>query len=115
MRFEKSILITLISTFFLAGCSLLNGIIYRPVINQGNYVEKNEVNKLRLGQTKEQVMYIMGSPMLHSIFGGNVWYYVCREQSNHHRIIQKTYTLTFDAQNKLINIKNQKIAGRLSK
>lgn len=108
MRFGKSILITLITTFFLMGCSLLNGVIYRPVINQGNYVAKNEVNQLWLGQKKEQVMYIMGSPMLHSIFGSNVWYYVSREQSNHHRTIQKTYILTFNEQNKLIDIKNKK-------
>lgn len=107
MHFNKSILIVISVSLLLTGCSFLSNIVYRPVINQGNYVTQNEIDKLQLGQTKEQVMFIMGSPMLHSIFKGNIWYYVFREQPNHQWPIQKTYTLTFNDKNKLIDIKSK--------
>lgn len=94
-------------SLFMNGCAFLSNIVYRPVINQGNYVTQNEINKLQLGQTKEQVMFILGSPMLHSVFKGNVWYYIFREQFNHKRPMQKTYILVFNDQNKLIDIKTK--------
>lgn len=109
MYFKKSILFTLMLSFFLTGCAFFSRAVYRPVVNQGNYVTENEVKKLRLGQSKEQVIFVMGSPMLHSIFEGNRWYYVFREQAHHQRASQATYVLTFNKKNKLVDIKPSSI------
>ncbi|MCZ8497842.1 outer membrane protein assembly factor BamE [Vibrio lentus] len=48
----------------LTGCSLLEKLVYRVDINQGNYVEQEAVDQLKFGMTKTQVRYVMGSPML---------------------------------------------------
>ncbi len=52
------------------------GCVYRIDVPQGNYVEQKEVNKLRIGMTREQVTYVMGSPMVTDQNDPNVWYYI---------------------------------------
>ncbi|ETJ35469.1 Outer membrane protein assembly factor BamE, partial [human gut metagenome] len=38
-----------------AGCSTLERVVYRPDINQGNYLTANDVSKIRVGMTQQQV------------------------------------------------------------
>ncbi|MBD4197144.1 outer membrane protein assembly factor BamE, partial [Xanthomonas citri pv. citri] len=38
-----------------AGCSTLERGVYRPDINQGNYLAPNDVAKIRVGMTQQQV------------------------------------------------------------
>ena len=35
-----------------AGCSTLEKVVYRPDINQGNYLTPNDVSKIRVGMTQ---------------------------------------------------------------
>jgi outer membrane protein assembly factor BamE len=109
MRFSKYLIVATLTTVFLSGCSFFEYIIYRPDINQGNYMTQTETSKLQVGQTKQQVLYIMGTPMLKSVFGDNVWYYVFRENPNHGHVSQTTYTLTFNNSDILVDIKSDTI------
>lgn len=59
-----------VMTFSMTGC------VYRIDIPQGNYVEQKQVNKLRVGMTKAQVTYVMGSPMVTDQNDPNTWYYI---------------------------------------
>ncbi len=45
-----------------AGCSTLEKVVYRPDINQGNYLTPNDVSKIRVGMTQQQVAYAPGNP-----------------------------------------------------
>jgi outer membrane protein assembly factor BamE len=47
-----------------AGCSTLERVVYRPDINQGNYLTPNDVSKIRVGMTQQQVAYALGTPMM---------------------------------------------------
>ena len=47
-----------------AGCSTLERVVYRPDINQGNYLAPNDVAKIRVGMTQQQVAYALGTPMM---------------------------------------------------
>lgn len=109
MSFHKVITIILTSSILLTGCSFVDRWVYRPDINQGNYVTQDNVEKLKIGQTKEQVAYIMGSPMLTSVFGDDIWYYVFREQPQHGYVHQQTYTLIFGANGLVSDIKTAEI------
>ena len=42
-----------------AGCSTLEKVVYRPDINQGNYLTPNDVPKIRVGMTQQQVAYAL--------------------------------------------------------
>ena len=45
-------------------------------INQGNYITQDMVEKLKEGQTRQQVRVILGTPLLVSAFRDNRWDYM---------------------------------------
>lgn len=53
-----------------AGCSTLEKVVYRPDINR-NYLTPNDVSKIRVGMTQQQVAYATGTPMMSDPFGTN--------------------------------------------
>jgi len=49
---------------------------YRPDIQQGNFVSKEMVAQLQVGMTPDQVIFLMGTPLLTDIFHANRWDYL---------------------------------------
>jgi len=90
-----------------AGCSTLEKVVYRPDINQGNYLSQTDVAKIHQGMTQQQVAYTLGTPMLQDPFGTKTWFYVFRQQPGHEGVTQQTLTLTFDSAGTLIAIDNK--------
>lgn len=114
MPFRKSISLAIVTGILLTGCSLVDRWVYRPDINQGNYVTQDAIELLQVGQSKEQVVFIMGSPMLTSSFGDNVWYYIFRQQPRHGNISQITYAIYFNEMGIVSDIKTSILEGSLS-
>ena len=50
--------------------------VYKLDINQGNYITQDMVEKLKEGQTKQQVRLILGTPLVVSAFRDSRWDYV---------------------------------------
>lgn len=48
---------------------------YRPDIQQGNFVSQEMLAQLKVGQTREQVKFILGTPLLTDVFHANRWDY----------------------------------------
>lgn len=48
---------------------------YRPDIQQGNFVSQEMLSQLKVGQTRDQVKFILGSPLLTDAFHANRWDY----------------------------------------
>ncbi|TXE53089.1 outer membrane protein assembly factor BamE [Serratia ureilytica] len=90
-----------------AGCSTFEKVVYRPDINQGNYLTSTDVAKIQKGMTQQQVAYTLGTPMLQDPFGTQTWFYVFRQQPGHEDITQHTLTLTFDSAGVLTDIQNK--------
>ena len=66
----------------LAGCSWLPRIgVYKLDVNQGNYVTQDQVDRLKVGQTRAQVRAVMGTPMLSDAFHANRWDYPDRKST----------------------------------
>jgi outer membrane protein assembly factor BamE len=51
---------------------------YRIDIQQGNFVTQDMVDKLQVGQTRDQVRFILGTPLLTDVFHAGRWDYVFR-------------------------------------
>ena len=49
---------------------------YRMDIQQGNYISQDMVSQLKVGMTKEQVRYVLGTPLVADIFHADRWDYV---------------------------------------
>jgi outer membrane protein assembly factor BamE len=48
---------------------------YRPDVQQGNIVTRDMVEQLRPGMTRDQVRFLLGTPMLNDIFHAERWDY----------------------------------------
>src|SRR5215468_7228144 len=56
---------------------------YRMVIQQGNFISDEMVAQLKPGMTKEQVRFVLGTPLVTDIFHADRWDYVFfREMPN---------------------------------
>ena len=63
---------------------------YKPEIQQGNYVSQEMVAQLKPGMTREQVRFLLGTPLLTDIFHADRWDYVYwRETPNGKRESRK--------------------------
>lgn len=62
----------LIITAMLSGCSSW---VYRINVPQGNFLEQSDVDKLRISMTREQVLFVLGSPIAKDAFDSNTWHY----------------------------------------
>ena len=56
--------------------ALAAGCVYRPDIQQGNYLESKTVDQLQVGMTRTQVRYLLGTPMVPDIFDRDRWDYL---------------------------------------
>ena len=66
-------LLLLIISLFIISCS--NTSIYRVTITQGTVFKQDDIDKLEVGMTKDQVTYVMGQPSFENFFEKNVWNY----------------------------------------
>ncbi len=53
-----------------------SGCVYRVTVQQGNYLYKRNTDQLTTGMTKVQVRYLLGTPMVPSIFDNDRWDYL---------------------------------------
>lgn len=72
--------------------------VYRIDIPQGNYLEQKSIDKIQIGMTKEQVKFILGSPVLIDTFDNDTWNYVYRFKSGSSKKLdmQKSFTIKFE-------------------
>jgi len=49
---------------------------YRMTIQQGNYLSQEMVAQLKLGMTRDQVRFVLGTPLLMDVFHADRWDYV---------------------------------------
>ena len=54
----------------------LGGCVYRMDVQQGNYLEGKTVDQLKVGMTRTQVRYLLGTPMVPAVFERDRWDYV---------------------------------------
>lgn len=72
--------------------------VYRIDIPQGNYLEQKSIDKIQIGMTKEQVKFILGSPVVVDTFNNDTWNYVYRFKSGRSKKLdmQKSFTIEFE-------------------
>lgn len=76
---------------------------YRMVIQQGNFISQEMVSQLKPGMTKEQVRFVLGTPLVTDIFHADRWDYVFfRELANGKRE-QRNLAVVFE-KDKLVRV-----------
>lgn len=94
----KSLFAVLLLSLGVSACSTVKKVVYRIDVPQGNYLEQDKIDQLKVGMNKEQVQYLLGSPMLKDMFATNRWDYVFIKREGHNDPIQHTLLVYFNQQ-----------------
>jgi outer membrane protein assembly factor BamE len=87
--------LSLLLALQLAGCGWLAP--YRIDIQQGNYVSQEMVAQLKRGMTKEQVRFVLGTPLVTDIFHADRWDYVYLLERPGRPRVQRRLAVFFEA------------------
>jgi len=66
----------LIIAIVLAGLAVSSGCVYRQSISQGNLIEQEDLDQVEVGMTRNQVRFLLGTPMIDDPFHADRWDYV---------------------------------------
>ncbi len=103
LSFPHALLVVAVS--LLAGCASsgftlpkIPGIeAHRMEIQQGNYVTQEMIAKLQPGMTRDQVRFVLGTPLVADAFHEGRWDYMFRRQrANSKEIEQRRIVIFFD-------------------
>lgn len=59
----------------LALCGLPSGCVYQVDVQQGNKLEPKDVERVKVGMTRNQVRFLLGTPMVSDVFHDDRWDY----------------------------------------
>jgi len=83
----------------ISGCSFdsVVGVVnpYRIDVRQGNYVDQDMVAQLKRGMTREQVRFVLGSPLVVDLFRKDRWDYVYRYVPGSRQAEQRVISVYF--------------------
>jgi outer membrane protein assembly factor BamE len=68
---------------------------YRPTIQQGNFISEEMVQQLKVGMTRDQVRFILGTPLLMDIFHADRWDYPFRLARGNGEVIESAVVVHF--------------------
>lgn len=103
MRRYRTLLLAVACTLP-AACSYKPSFIneYKIDVQQGNVLTQDMVAQLKPGQTREQVRFILGSPLITDIFHQQRWDYVYRFREGSTGAVQaRKFSVFFDADGRL--------------
>ncbi len=70
---------------------------YRPDMVQGNFISKEQLEKLKLGMNRDEVKVILGTPLIISVMHPNHWNYVFAFKRGETQLVeQRQVTLMFE-------------------
>ncbi|MCF6282874.1 MAG: outer membrane protein assembly factor BamE [Candidatus Polarisedimenticolaceae bacterium] len=107
---QKTLSAFIIGTLLtLTGCSSTGefAFVYKQDIQQGNTIDQEMVNQLKLGMSKRQVRFVLGTPLLVDLFHEERWDYIFLMKRSRETIERQAISIYFD-ENHLV-----KIAGDL--
>ena len=80
-----------------------SSLVYRQDIRQGNFITQEMVSQLKPGLTREQVRYVLGTPLVTDPFHANRWDYIYRYDNGKGDTQQRNFSVYFD-DNKLTRV-----------
>lgn len=83
---------------------------YRMDVRQGNYVTQEMVSQLKQGMTRDQVRYILGTPLVTDIFHANRWDYVYRFAPGRGPVQERRLTVFFQ-DDRLVQVTGDVVAA----
>lgn len=86
------VFLIILAAFSLSACQL----IYKLPTRQGNVIEQKQLDQLKVGMTREQVKFLLGTPVAASPFESQRWDYVGYYKSPRGKVSNRVVSLYFD-------------------
>jgi len=100
----KNLFAGLLIALSLSGCSsVYDSLVYQIDVTQGNYIDDSKLQQLQIGMTQEQIIFVLGSPMLIDQFDSSTWYYIRYIKPGGEEAVQSKIVLSFENK-KLVKI-----------
>lgn len=109
MNHSRKIIFVLCLALSAYGCQIKLPKIYKIDVQQGNALEARWVEKITLGMNKEQVHFILGSPLIVDSFHPDRWDYVYLLTPSHGEQQLRQLTIIFD-RNEVMDIVKRNIS-----
>lgn len=103
----------ILALLLLGACSSVPRIVseYRIDVQQGNVLTQDMVAQLRPGLTRDQVRFLLGTPLLIDMFHSDRWDYVYRLQKGATQTTEtRRFTVFFDPDGKLYRVAGDVVA-----
>ena len=71
--------------------------VYRINVEQGNIIDQEKVDKLKIGMSRRQVRFILGTPMIEDSFNTDRWDYTHTIRNGKNSILNQNLTVFFEA------------------
>lgn len=72
MLFRKSIVLCALCL----ALAVASGCVYRATIAQGNLIEQEDLDQVEVGMTRNQIRFLLGTPMIDDPFHQGRWDYI---------------------------------------
>lgn len=82
----------LLLVLLVTGCN----VVYKQNIQQGNVLDREDMDRLEAGMTKRQVMVLLGSPAVQSPFHSDRWDYINSFAPRGGKAERRTLTVEFE-------------------
>jgi outer membrane protein assembly factor BamE len=56
--------------------AITSGCVYRAAISQGNLIKQEDLDQAEVGMTKNQIRFLLGTPMIDDPFSRDRWDYI---------------------------------------
>jgi outer membrane protein assembly factor BamE len=85
--------------------AVLGACVHRIDIQQGNFLDKEDIDRIAVGMTRVQVRALLGTPMVADPFQGSRWDYVYYfKRGRLHKAVQRHFIVYFDGADKVEKI-----------
>jgi outer membrane protein assembly factor BamE len=78
--------------------------VHRPYIQQGNYLESEDVDQVTAGMTRSQVRYVLGTPMISDPFTAQRWDYIYTLKRGRERRIDRAHFVVYFTDDKVSRV-----------
>lgn len=72
--------------------------VYRINVEQGNIIDQEKVDKLKIGMSRRQVRFILGTPMIEDSFNPDRWDYTHTIRNGKKSILKQDLTVYFEGE-----------------
>ena len=85
--------------------ALSSGCVYRQTISQGNLIKQENLDQVEVGMTRNQIRFLLGTPMIDDPFHTDRWDYVYYLKVGREDAIQKRWVSIYFADDKVSEIR----------